>query len=577
MRSGFVLILCFLFCLQGLSLQASAVSLNLELDAVEYLNDLVFYQDGTHSCGNVIGYLSVTNPSLNHTVSSIDISFSDGITPSGTYINELGPNSTAIVSYELPGSDTVPLPSVSETVEPSSLYQGVEQEIVFRVDISNPGSESLDLLTFDRAFPEQLEFVGYTLSAGKLNRTGNSFLWEDFSISPGSEESLRLVFKTVPTSDLVLQPSNFSFTVPAFAASRDLSLSAVTSTRFAVEKQKVGEGEWKVGVVVEDASEFDCSLYGVEVYVSDTGLNETKLIRDYALDLNLRPGESWRDFFTYEYSGTPVFFAKVYYTIPYTISGSSMPLDSVEGGGFVINSIVSGDSGNSSTPLDSGETGDNVLDPAVPDENEDRHHDGDSRRLTIIKTILPAPEQEPESPEAVSQNEEGDAPRRDEMKDTDTFTLLMPLLVGLAVLTGRKLLPFVPFFKKKRIAVSSSSVEKIYASGGLELLFSGRREAVISRNEFGKLELTGLLEALGKTVAKGRIKVIDTELSQVREIMERYGILSEDAEILAAAAACGIKPVLVISPSGRLAAQEMGLKPVELSDLLSPEKPEPSL
>ncbi len=540
--------------------QAGAVALNLELDTTEYLNELVFYPDGTYDCGKVTGYLSVTNPSLNDTVSDININFSDGIIPPSMHINELGPNSTATITYELSGSDSIFLPSVYEAVEPSSLYQGVGQEVVFRVDVGNNGSEDICILAFEKEFPEELEFVNYTLSAGSITRTGNSFCWENFTVFPASNESLLVIFKTTPSSDIVLPPSEFSFTTPAFAASKSLSLSAVTSTRFAVEKQKVGEGVWNVGVVVEDAGEFNCSLYEVKVYVSDTSLKETELIRDYALDLSLGPGESWRDSFVYEYPQTPVFFAKVYYTIPYTLSGSSMPLSPSGSGGFVINSIVSGD-------------------------RKSHHHDNDeadddNQQPEIIKLIYPAHDNGSVSESSPQTNEEEtpevQLPYKNWGRYFNIFLLL--LLPGLLGLAGRKLLPFFPFFpffRKEQIAISSSSLEEIFNAGAQDLLFSRGRKAVISGSEFAKLNLgnTGSEETPDEHVEKGRIKVIDDESGAVHEIMGKYTLSPEEASVLAVAASSGAKSVLTMTPEGRFAAEEMGFRVVELLDILPARKP----
>lgn len=321
---------------------AGAVSLNLELDTTEYINDLVFYSDGTYDCGNITGFLSITNPSSSHTVSDINIRFNDGITPTENHIDELEPNGTTIISYQLPGSGAISLPSVIETTEPSTLKLNAEQKMTYRVEINNPGSEEISIVSFEKLFIPQLNCTGYIASAGSMNWTENRSLWENFKIPPYSNETLDLIIRTTPESDIILQPSTLSFTSPAIVASRSLSLSAVTTTAFTVEKQMIAKDKWKVGVIVEDASDFDYSLYRVEVYVSDTMLNEPKLIKEYDMKVNLRPDDTWSDSFAYDYSGIPVFFARIYYTIPYTISGNSMPLNPAETGGFVINSVVYG-------------------------------------------------------------------------------------------------------------------------------------------------------------------------------------------------------------------------------------------
>ncbi|WP_440953812.1 hypothetical protein ACSAZK_08855 [Methanosarcina sp. Mfa9] len=627
MRTGpvfimrFVSILCLISALLLLSPQAAALSL--ELEATEYVNDLVFYPDGTYGSGSVTGSLSVTNPSPDHTVSDINISFGNGITPSGVHINELPPKSTTTVSYEAPEPFTVPLPSVRETVEPLTLYRDMEQEVVFRVEISNPGSENIYVLSFDREFPEELEFASLTFSAGSPNRTGNNFHWENFSVSPGSAESLLVVFNTTPVSDIVLQPSSFSFTTPSLTVSKDLSLSAVTSTRFAVEKQKIGKDQWNVGVVVEDASDFDCLLSGVEVYVSDLMLTEPKLIREYAPDLWLRPGESWRESFTYEYEGTPVFFAKVFYTIPCTISGSSMPLTASESGGFVISSIVCGTSDAPGGSLGPEGSGDVVVDPdvpgeedsseedssekdsneedsiplVVPDEEGSRHHSGDGERLWIIRPIYPVSENEPEA-ESVPRTNEENTPGVERVEtEKSRFNLLpflLPLLLLLLGAAGRKFLLFSPPMPGKQLVTGSSQLKEIYGINGFELLFSGGRSVFISKNEFNKLwdenlvkgstpvegkspvERSKLGEAVHELVENGRIMVVDTEIDYVHEIMARYGISTEDADILAAAEFLGVKEVLLTTPKSENTARKIGPRPVKLTEILSPAKPESS-
>lgn len=607
--------MCFISAVLLLSPHAAAVPL--ELEASEYINGLVFYPNGTYDSGSVTGSLSVTNPSPDHTVSDINISFGNGITPSGVHINELSPKSTTTVSYESPGPVTIPLPSVKETVEPSTLYRGTEQEVVFQVELSNPGSEDIYVLSFEREFPEELEFASFTFSTGSLNRTGNSFYWENFTVSPGSAESLVLIFNTTPASDIVLQPSSFSFTTPFLEVSKDLALSAVTSTRFAVEKQRIGEDQWNVGVVVEDASDFDCLLYGVEVYVSDLMLTEPKLIREYAPDLWLGPGESWRDSFSYEYEGTPVFFAKVFYTIPFTISGSSMPLTASESGGFVISSIVCGPSDTPGGDLgpgdgggfpvdpvfpvdddgdddDSGEDGsseDDSITPVVADEEGSRRHSRDGERLRIIRPIYPSSENEPEHGTALPAKEEAAPEKVETEKSRLNLSLFsLPLLLLLLGAVGKKFLPFKPPIPGKQLVTGSSQLKKIHGTNGFELLFSGGRTVLISRNEFGKLggetpvggdtsaegripvEGSTLVKAVNELVENGRIKVVDTEIDYVHEIMDRYGISAEDADILATAEFLGVKEVLLTAPRSENVARKMGPRSVKLSDILDPAK-----
>ena len=553
MRSNLrTLIAVLLIGTMFLAPQASAVSLNLELDATEYIKDLVFYSDGTYSSGNITGHISITNPSANHTVSDINISFSDGISPSSQHFNELGPDSTTIISYEILGSEAIMLPSVIECVSPATLAEGAEQEVAFTVQIDNPTDENIDIIVFDKTFPDEFIFVGYTATSGILEQTENKFQWENFTLSPGSKETLQIVFNTNPGSDVILPPSNLSFSTPAFVEYRDLSLSAVTETRFTVEKEKIGNDEWKVGIVVEDASEFDYLLYGAEVYVSDPLLDDMELIREYDLDIRLEPGQFWGDSFTHHYSEVPVFFARVYYTIPYTISGTSMPLTPVATGGFVINS-------------------------AVYDTNREPEDDGVHYRIlgtpeNIDDGNLPSLyEQDLQIPPAEDIAEESNIPDDSKSRRYSSLNILLLLLIGSMLLAGKKYIPPL-IASKKQLVVSSSSLEVLSGMGDLGNILSEIDEIIVSSNDFNTASAFGFMESLNGLIEKDRVNFIDTDEASINEIVEKYGITPQDAEILATAKISGTKEILTTSPRIEEVVRDMGLKPVHPSDLKTKQK-----
>ena len=531
-----------MLCMMLLCPQAGAVSLNLELDTTEYINDLVFYSDGTYDCGNITGYLSVTNPSLNDTVSDINITFSDGITPSGKFIGELKPNSTTIIPYQLSGSGVLALPEVNESADPSVLELDVEQEVTYSINISNPGSENIDILSFEKSFPSELNFMSYTASAGSMNWDGNRSQWGNFTIPAYSSETLELIFRTTPGSDIVLEPSTLSFTTPSIAASRSLSLSAVTTTSFTVEKQMIGKDKWNVGVIVDDASDFDYSLYRVEVYVSDTMLNDPVLIREYDLDVNLQPGDTWSDSFNYDYSGTPVFFARIYYTIPYTISGNSMPLNPAGTSGFVINSVVY-------------------------DDQETVHRKGKGIGGAFIIGIAASNEtgQAFIDDMDIQNNDANSDSHIDTDKDHKNIFWIL-VLMGLTLASKKKFLPLFVGTKKQLVVGSNHLIETI-GTDGLGPLISNVNNVAMSRDTFNRLSSTGLIDSINKMLDDGDIKVIDTDAEAVKEIMDKYDLTSEDAEVLASANISGIKKVFITSPELEVAVNDLGLKAVHLSDL----------
>jgi hypothetical protein len=319
---------------------ADAVPLNLELYSTEYISDLVFYQDGTYTTGNVTGILHISNPSLNHTVSDININFNEDISLSSEHIDNLEPNSSISIPYSTLSSNiAIPL-SVREDFTPTKITQGIEQEVVFTVTMNNSGNENISIINFEKDFSNELEYRTIQSSIGNSSFLNNTCIWSAFELSPDSEETLIITFSTQANSDININPSNLSFISPVYAVASNLSVSAITDTTFTVEKENIYDDNWRVGVVVEDSSDFDYSLYQVEVYVSDTMFNSTTLIKEYNLNTTLHPGESWSNWIFYEYEGTPVFFARIFYTIPYSISGTSMPLTASQSGGFIISSTV---------------------------------------------------------------------------------------------------------------------------------------------------------------------------------------------------------------------------------------------
>jgi len=54
-----------------------------------------------------------------------------------------------------------------------------------------------------------------------------------------------------------------------------------------VEKEKLSNNIWRVGVRVWDESEFNYSLYKTEVYVSDPLLTNTTLIKTFNPNITL--------------------------------------------------------------------------------------------------------------------------------------------------------------------------------------------------------------------------------------------------------------------------------------------------
>ncbi|MFY1112899.1 MAG: hypothetical protein AB3K77_14665, partial [Methanosarcinaceae archaeon] len=231
----------------------------------------------------------------------------------------------------------------------------------------------------------------------------------------------------------------------------------------------------------------------------------------------------------------------------------------------------------------------------VPDEEGSRHHSGDGERLRIIRPIYPVSENGPE-PDTVPRTNEEDAPEKVETEKSrfNLLPFLLPLLLLLLGAAGRKFLLFSPPMPGKQLVTGSSQLKEIYGTNGFELLFTGGRSVFISRNEFNKLwdenlvkgsnpvegkspvERSKLGEAVHELVENGRIMVADTEIDYVHEIMARYGISAEDADILATAEFLGVKEVLLTTPKSENTARKIGPRPVKLSEILSPAKPESS-
>jgi len=350
--------------------QVSAIPLDLQLNSTEYINGLIFYSDGSHTLINATGSLFITNPSLNLTVSDINIDFTGSITPASIHINSIGPNTTQVVSYQIDSSMiTIPL-SVFETFTPEILDPRVNQTIVFNVSINNSGSENVSIVLFEKTFPPGLTFFNLSATSGAASVVSNNLTWAGFTILPGTSEQVQVTFYTTPTSDILIPSSNLVFSVPSYSASTALSLSAVTTTNFTLEKERITIDIWRVGVRVWDETEFNYSLYGVEVYLSDPQLNGSVMIKKYSLNVDLQPGESWYDSFLYNYSSVPVFFTRIYYSIPCDLSGLSMPMTPVKSGGFILKSTVT-------STLDTSHHVVRVIRPGNGEEEETKPYEGE--------------------------------------------------------------------------------------------------------------------------------------------------------------------------------------------------------
>lgn len=534
------LILVLLF-----SSPASAVSLDLQLSSTEYINGLVFYSDGSHNLNNATGSLSITNPSLNHTVSDINIDFSGSITPSTIHINNLGPNNNTVVLYQI-DKTLVNIPvSVVETFSPDLLEPGVSQTVTFNVTITNSGSEKLTIIQFDKNFPPEFNFVNLIATSGTTSFADNTLNWSNISILPTSSESVQLIFTSIPTADISIQSSNLSFTAPTYTASTTLSLSAVTTTNFTVEKERLSQDQWQVGVRVWDESEFNYSLYKVEVYVSDTELNGSTLIKTYTPGVVLQPQSFWYDRFQHNYSGVPVFFARIYYSIPFTISGSSVPLTPVTSGGYILESMVAGTSANSGHEDKLRvRRGKNI----IPDEDAGGAISGGT-------PLLPPPDE--------SGTDIPDKPVDDPVKMVSLLTA-----ISAAAILASGFIGVFSDLSRQRVVIGSTHFVQLADIIGYKTLFSTIDGVIMGEGESNKLLEGSMGQVISPLVQKGMIRSVEFDDELIGDLMRKYQIGNKDARALAVAFESGIKDV-VVSPAGVAAAEMMGLHPLSGIDLIN--------
>ncbi|MDD4497634.1 MAG: hypothetical protein PHV51_05730 [Methanosarcinaceae archaeon] len=143
---------------------------------------------------------------------------------------------------------------------------------------------------------------------------------------------------------------------------------------------------------------------------------------------------------------------------------------------------------------------------------------------------------------------------------------LLALIALVLILHGIRFLP--PFMlSRKALVAGSNSLIEIHGAGSLEPVFSRFKKLAISRKEFEKLDGTEILQSVNELMEKKRIKVIDTGQEFSYDVLVRYGISDEDADVIATAITGRIKNVLLESAESREAAKDMGLKVFSFSDL----------
>ena len=323
---------------------------NVGISTVDYVSDIVYHANGTVSYGSGHGFYTIDNPAPTSPLISVDVTSYSG---SLTFIGNIAPLSGYSGAYDV-DHDNIRIPLiVKETITPASLTAGLQQQVNITVEVTNVASHDVTGFDYTKTIPSNLVLIGDSYDSGTLV-SGSNVTWHIDSISPSATCRMNMSFYVTPSSAISFPASYILYTADDSSASGNFGFSGTTVTTFSLQKSNPYTNAWDVHASFPDDSEFNMSLSQANIYRSNVNdpFNMV-LVRNYAPDVQLEPGESWDTSFTDIYDQTPAYFMKVAYQIPYTVNHTSQPLTPAETDPFTI--AVQGAS-----------TGGTIPDPYVP-------------------------------------------------------------------------------------------------------------------------------------------------------------------------------------------------------------------
>lgn len=290
------------------------------MNTTDIVHDIIYYHNDTVSYGPGIGTIVVTNPSLISPIIAFNLTLPNGTTRS---IGSLNPPSRYMEDYAIENSEfSIPL-KLSETVTPSSLYTGVQQEIRLSVEIENTGSGNITGFWYQKDLPPGLSTVWTAYDGGTLYVNDN-ITWTMDTLIPGEKKHLVIAFNITPMANVYYPAASVSYLYLAPLAHGEPGFSGYTNTSFHIKKSHPSNDVWYLEASVPNDNDLNMNLTGVSIYRSDASDPFTvSEIASHTPNVILNPGSAWNTSLIDHYGQVPAYFIKIGYTIPYTLDRRS--------------------------------------------------------------------------------------------------------------------------------------------------------------------------------------------------------------------------------------------------------------
>lgn len=323
-----IYVLAILVLLITLSPAAMALpGYNVSVNVNEYIRNLT-YNNGTPYFDGGYGFITVTNPSSSFDLINVRINPSADGSSGGVFHCDLQARYNVTKDYPLNRSAIrIPL-SLRESVSPDYLSPGqAGDQITLVVELENTGDRSLTGLRYERPLPPV--YSGYNLSpdTGSATISSGYLNWSAGTLSPGSRVRLTITLNVTPSGDIVLPPANVWYTYPSSVITNNLNFIAYSDTSITVKKTYMEDDDWQATIDIVDETDFNYLISNVTLYRStlDDPYSMTWL-RTYDGPIYLEPGDRWGTTYEDNYTGVPVYFARMVISALPDVTGTSMPM-----------------------------------------------------------------------------------------------------------------------------------------------------------------------------------------------------------------------------------------------------------
>ncbi len=299
---------------------ASAAGYEPSLNVSEQIGGVIYQNNSSVTYGIGDGSLIVGNPAPLSPLSGVSISLWNG---SQVFFGSIDPMSNYSVDYSLAHGDIrIPL-TVKETIVPSSLTPGAQQQIRLCVEIENVGDTNITDFVYQKSILSNLS-VAWTAYDGGTLCVNNTVTWALGDLAPGDKKHLAIAFNVTPSSSLYFPEAYIGYDYGVSLTGGAPVFSGSTNTTFTIQKAHDTADTWAVDAIVPDDSDFIMSLDSV--FINRSNVNapfDTARIASYAPGVLLSPGSAWKTSLIDNFDQVPVYFISVSYTLPYTLSQES--------------------------------------------------------------------------------------------------------------------------------------------------------------------------------------------------------------------------------------------------------------